>query len=458
MSDMLIINARLVDPATTHDRMGWLYVRNGLIADTDEGDLPAAGRPDGAVIIDAKGAVLAPALVDVGVNMDPTGSHGDTWPTLQKAAAAGGVSTVIIAPSAQTPLDTPDAMAGLISLAKHDAGDVHLHGLAPLTTPWNTGENLAELTLLHHAGAIGFVSSGNDLRDLHRLRQAMLYAGQFNTPILASVREPNLETGAIAGSGDIAHRFGLPGAPTVAEHIAASTLHALAQDTQTPLILDGISTNAGLAGAGLPHGDHTAAIRHTTSASSTDTPAPPLRWATPATALMFNDIDTGTLDPAFRLSPPLRSEDDRTGLVDAVYASTRNAIIRSQHWAAPLHTKRQLFAEAAPGAPGLETLLSAVLSTASQLDIALADALAPVTTTPRNVYDLPGGSLKVGEPADLVVFDPHAPWVCRPDALHTSGRITPFAGRRLLGMVKATIIGGHLAWDAMSPQNQAPAA
>ncbi len=424
MRDLLFINARIVDPDSGRDGLGWAYIRDNKIADIDGGAHPG-GKPEGVRVINGDGLVLAPALIDVGVQGDLFSGEGDDWPTLSSAAAAGGVGTIVLRPSLSTPLDTPERINAAMGLRGHN--DPRLAVVGGLLA--ETG--IAELAMMRELGSLAAYLAPERAGDLKRARAAMTYASSLDLPIIAPARERRLEAGSVAHDGETAARFGLPGAPAIAEQIAAFTFGSLGRDVGANTIISDISTAHGLSGA-----------------SYVD---PPPVIAAPATALFFNDVDTASLDPGLRIVPPIRDENDRMMLRSAV-ASRVVSIITSNHCAIPARDKLSPFADAAPGAPGLETLLSALLSLAADGEMTLAQALYPVTTGPARTLGLASGRCAKGAPADLVLFDPRAPWVCKPEGMLTSATTTPFAGRKMIGRVRLTVAAGRVIYDELSEE------
>ncbi|MHA6289495.1 dihydroorotase [Maricaulis sp. CAU 1757] len=419
MSDCLaIINARLVDPASGHDAPGGVLVENGCIVQVGaEIDRDAADE-----VIDARGRILAPALIDLrcareaGLTPD-----GETLESLLAGAAVGGIGTLVLAPNDDSPLDNAGGFAGM---AKSYASKRPRVLTAAAATTGLRGEQMAEIGLMVKAGAAYIANGDRPVADARLMRRLLAYTSQFDTWLSVRPADADLSSGAVALESDWSARFGLPSEPAVSERIAIGRDAALAELSGGRLMIDRLSTAAGLE-----------ALRQ---ARARD-----LEIATTVAIahLSLNEVDAGGLDSAFRMDPPLRSEADRLALVEAVAAGDIDAVV-SDHRPTPLDDKGEPFALAAPGTLAVETLLGALLGLVHDGQLDLLDALRVVTSGPADLLGLPQGRISEGAPADLILVDGDAPWVCDPDRFRSPRRNSAWAGRRFQGRVLQTIVGG----------------
>ena len=425
-SRIAFVNARLVDPESAYDGPGCLLIQEGVIEDVQH-RATFAGRIDEARVIDCEGAVLAPGLVDLRVRTgEPGAETRETLKTATDAAAAGGVMTIVLQPDSDPAIDEP-AMIDFLTRRGRDLGSIHVLAAGALTKGLR-GEELAEIGLMAEAGAAYFTDADHVIGDSRVMRRIMAYATAFNALVSHRPADPWLSRGAAATDGELAGRMGLPSVPAVAERIMLERDLALAELTGARLLVDQITTADALESLarGRARGLDVAAsvsINH----------------------LSFNEIDIGEYRTFFRLDPPLRPEADRLALIEAVRDGLIDAIV-SAHTPVPAEGKRLPFAEAAPGAVGLETLLPAALSLHHEHGIDLIDVMRPLTHGPAQLLGLAGGRLSPGAPADLVLFDPDAPIVVDAERLVSRSKNSPFDGRRLQGRVQMTLAAGRIVW------------
>lgn len=425
--DLAILNARLIDPASGHDGAASVLVRDGRIAAVES--RPALeGLPEDVERIDAGGAVLAPGLVDLRVKTgEPGAEPKETLKSACLAAAAGGVTTIVVQPDTDPAIDDP-AMVDFVQRRAGALGLIHVHVAGALTRGLD-GERMAEIGLMDEAGAVYFTDGDRVVRNSRTLRRVMAYAGAFNALVAHRPADPWLSEGACATDGELAARLGLPGAPAVAERITLERDLALVELTGARFLVDQISTADALDSfvRGRARGLEIAAsvsINH----------------------LCFNEIDIGDYRTFYRLDPPLRPESDRLALVEAVRDGVID-VITSAHTPAPAEDKRLPFSEAAPGASGLETLLAAALTLHHDAGLDLIDVLRPLTAGPAALLGLDAGAVSAGAPADLVLFDPDAPVVIDAARLRSKSRNSPFDGRRLQGRILLTVADGRIVHD-----------
>ena len=427
---LALVNARLLDPATGYDGPGCLVVAEGVLADVQR--TPGLGAPSPDLLVhDCGGLALAPGLIDIRVKTGEPGSEPkETLKSAGRAAAAGGVTTMVVQPDTDPAIDEPSVVDFILRRAR-DIELVHVHPAGAATRALD-GRRMAELGLMAEAGALYFTDADRPIVDSKVFRRVLAYAKGFGRPVAHRPAEPHLTTGAVATEGAFASWLGLPAAPALAERVMLERDLALAELTGAHLIVDQITTADALetlarAKARGVQITATASINH----------------------LCFNEVDIGDYRTFFRLDPPLRQEADRQAVVDAV-ASGLVQVVTSAHTPAPAEDKRLPFSEATPGAVGLETLLPALLSLHHEGGIGLLDLLGAVTAGPAALLGLPAGRLGRGAPADLVLFDPEAPRVIDAAALLSKSKNSPFDGRRLQGEVHLTLVDGRIVHGALA--------
>lgn len=422
------VNARVVDPETRFDGPGCVVVSDGTIADVRQGPSLGSGSPDMRVV-DCNGAVLAPGLIDCRVKSgEPGAEHRETLASVSKAAAAGGVTTIVLQPDTDPPVDQP-AMVDFILRRARDLETIHIH-VAGAATRGLAGQHMAEIGLMDEAGAIYFSDADRVIANSKVMRRALEYAGAFNALVSHRPADPWLSEGSVATEGELAARLGLPSAPAVAERIMLERDLALVELTGARFLIDQIST-----------ADALDSLRRARDKG--------LEVAASCSInhLTFNEVDVGDYRTFYRLDPPLRPERDRQALIEAVAEGLIDVVV-SAHAPSPAGEKRRPFSEAEPGAVGLETLLPALLSLHHEEGHDLATLLRPVTLGPAQLLGLPGGRISAGAPADLVLIDIDAPLAIDANRLLSKSKNSPFDGRRLQGEVLLTMVEGRIVHQA----------
>ena len=418
------VNARMVDPETGYDGPGCLVVTEGVIADVARRPRLEAPSPD-LRMIDCAGALLIPGLIDLRVKTgEPGAEPKETLKSAARAAAAGGVTTIVLQPDTDPALDDPAAIDFVLRRGR-DLDLVHVLA-AGAATQGCRGERLAEIGLMVEAGCAYVTDGDRTLRDSRVLRRVLSYADAHGALVAHRPADPWLSEGACATDSELSAWLGLPGAPAIAERITLERDLALAELTGARLLLDQLTT-----------ADSCARLA--------DARARGLRVAATAgiNHLSFNELDVGDYRTFYRLDPPLRREDDRQALVDAVESGLVEAVV-SAHTPAPAEDKRLPFAEAAPGAVGLETLLAALLSLHHEGRCALLPLIRAVTLGPARLLGVEAGRLSPGAPADLVLCDMGAPRIVNAEKLLSKSKNSPFDGRRLQGEVLLTMVDGRV--------------
>jgi dihydroorotase len=419
-----IRNGRVIDPATGMDRVAPLFVADGRVAGI--GDAPPGWQADRTV--DAQRLVVAPGLVDLAARLrEPGLEHKATLESEMEAAIAGGVTSLACPPDTDPPLDEP----GLVEMLKHRArllNQAHLYPLGALTVGLQ-GTTLTEMGELAEAGCVAFSHADHPLVDTQLLLRAMQYAATFGHAVWLRPEEPHLARGGVAHEGEVATRLGLPAIPAIAETIALSTIFALARETRVRLHLCRLSTAEGVA-----------------MVAAAKDEGLPVTCDVDVHHLHLCDVDIGWFDSAAHLRPPLRGVRDRIALRAGVADGTIDAVC-SDHAPVDDDAKQLPFGEAEPGATALELLLPLVLKWAAEQRIGLPAALARITSQPAGVLGVEAGTLQIGAPADLCIFDPAQAWRVTPQALRSQGRNTPFAGYEVVGKVKCTLVGGQIVYE-----------
>ncbi|HEX6859306.1 MAG TPA: dihydroorotase [Caulobacteraceae bacterium] len=425
---LALTNARLVDPQSGYDGKGALLVRDGLIAEVLQDRQPKDLSADFEVI-DCGGAMLCPGLVDLRVKTgEPGHETKETLKSASKAAAAGGVTSIVVQPDTNPAVDDPSVVDFIMRRAR-DIQGVHVYAAGAATKNLG-GEQMAEIGLMREAGCVYITDADRPIVDSKVFRRVLAYANAFGAMVAHRPADPWLSKGAAATEGEFAGRMGLPSAPAIAEKIMLERDLALAELTGARLLVDQITTAGALESLrrardkGLPV-VATASINH----------------------LSFNEIDIGDYRTFAKVDPPLRSEDDRQALIEALASGLIDAVV-SAHAPAPAEDKRLPFDEAAPGAVGLQTLLPALLSLHHEGRIPLAELVRTVTLTPAELIGLKCGRLSAGAPADLVVCNIDAPVLIDADKLVSKSRNSPFDGRRLQGQVLLTLVDGRAVFRA----------
>ena len=420
------VNARLVDPASSLDTTGGVVVADGVVADLGphlaRASALAAVGPRGIETVDCAGAVLAPALVDMRVQLrEPGEEHKETMATAGEAAAAGGVATMVCLPNTRPPIDDPSLVESVFRRAR-DTCRVRVFPYAAVTRGL-LGREMTEIGLLSEAGAVGFSDGTAAIADAQLMRRALAYARIVGRPIIQHPEEPALASGAM-NAGEIATRLGLSGIPVAAEVIMVERDLRLVELTGGRLHVAHVSTGAAVD-----------ALRRAKARGL------PVSADTAPQYFALNETAVGEYRTFAKLSPPLRGEDDRKAVIEGIKDGTIDAIA-SDHAPHDQDSKRLPFAQAAAGMIGLETLLAVSLDLVHNGHLSLPGVLAKLTINPATILALKGGRLAKGEPADLVVFDPELPWRIEERNFRSKSKNSPFDGRPVQGRVLRTLVAG----------------
>ena len=413
---ILFENARLIDPEAGTDAPGTLVVAGGVIQDG-----PA---PRGAEAIDCAGLCLAPGIVDLGVKVSEPGErHRESFRSASEAACAGGVTTIVTRPDTDPAIDAPEALAYVVRRAR-EAARVRVAPMAALTRG-REGRQMTEMAFLLDAGAAAFTDCDAVIADARIAARCLTYAASLGALVLGHVQEPTLSAGASATSGKFATLRGLAGVPPVAERMGLERDLALVEMTGARWHADQITTAAALP-----------ALERARAAGLDVTAGTSIHHAT------LNALDVADWRTFFKVKPPLRDEDDRRAVVEALRSGLIDTL-SSYHTPQDEESKRLPYEAAASGAVGLETLLPAAMQLHHTDGLDLAVLWRALSLNPARRLGLPGGRLSPGAPADLVLFDPDAPFVLDRFALRSKSKNTPFDGARMQGRVRGTWVGGE---------------
>ncbi len=424
---ILLANARIVDPSRDMDFSGDLLIADGVIRDAKRG-IHAAGVPEGTEVVDCGGRLVAPGLVDMRAFIgEPGAEYRETLASASQAAAAGGVTTIVCQPDTDPVIDDP-AIVDFVMRRARDTAIVHVQPMAALTKGLQ-GRELAELGLLKAAGAVAFTDGAKSVVNAQVMRRALVYAGDFDALVVHHTEDPDLIGDGVMNEGEFAARLGLFGIPKAAETIM------LERDIRLVAL-----SRARYHAASITCAELLAVLRRAKEAGL------PVSAAASVNHLTLNEIDIGAYRTFFKVSPPLRRDEDRIALIEALGEGLLD-VVMSDHNPQDVETKRLPFAEAAPGAIGLETMLAAALRLVHNGQMTLGALLKAMSTRPAELLGLQAGTLKPGSVADVIVADIDEPWVLDPDKLRSKCKNTPFDEARLQGRVLRTIVAGRTVFE-----------
>ncbi|WP_417600493.1 dihydroorotase [Pararhodobacter oceanensis] len=416
-------NARLIDPEAGTDRLGSLVADDGQITEIDP-ETP----PQGAEVIDCRGKCLAPGLVDWGVHVgEPGARHKESLRTAGQAAAAGGVTTFITRPDTSPAVDMPETLDFLRRRSASES-PVNIHHMAALTRN-REGQEMAEIGFLLDAGALAFTDGENVAQGTKVLGRCLTYARSLGALVVGHPQDPGLSKGAAVTTGKFASLRGLPGVSPMAERMGFDRDMALVEMTGVRY-----------------HADQITCARSLPALERAKKNGLDVTAGVSIHHLTLNEFDVGDYRTFFKLTPPLRAEDDRIAVIQAV-ADGLIDVICSMHTPQDEESKRLPFEEAAAGAVGLETLLPASMRLYHSGYLTLPQLWRAMALNPARRLGLPCGRLSAGAPADLVLFDPDAPFVLDRFALRSKSKNTPFDGTRMEGKVLATYVAGQPVYE-----------
>jgi len=419
---LALVNARLIDPASGLDAFGGLLIANGAIADL--GMHITEGSIEGADSLDCGGRTVAPGLIDMMVFCgEPGHEHRETLATASRAAAAGGVTTICCMPNTDPVIDDV-ALVDFVLRRARDTALVNVHPMAAMTRDLK-GTDMAELGLLQDAGAIAFTNGKSSVASAKLMRNVLSYAKDYNALIVHHLEDADLAGDGVMNEGEVATRLGLRGIPTEAETMVLDRDIRLVELTGGRYHAGQISCRASLE-----------VIR------SAKARGLPVTCGVSINHLTLNENDIGPYRTFFKMTPPLRSEDDRQAMVEGVARGDIDVIV-SAHDPRGAEGKRRPFAEANEGAVGLETMLAAGLRLFHNGQITLHRLLNALSARPAELLGLAGGRLVKGAPADLALIDLEMPWTVAGDELSSKSKNTPFDEARFEGRALVTFVAGR---------------
>lgn len=419
-----ITNTRLFDPASNLDEIGnILFNEEGIIACGK--DIPL---PQDVTTIDGTGLVTTPGLVDMQVFIgEPGGEYRETLATASQAAAAGGVTTMIMMPDTQPVIDDA-ALVDYISRRARGTALVNVHPMAGITKGLD-GEMMNEFGLLHEAGAVAFTDGSRSVMNARIMQKAMSYAANFNALIMHHAIDTNLVGEGVMNESELAIRLGLSGIPVIAETIMIERDIRLVEATGARYHIAQISSRKSID-----------IVRQAKDKGL------PVTCGVSSNHLMLNQNDVENYRTFAKLMPPLRTEEDRQALIEAIADGTIDVIV-SGHNPQGEDAKRRPFGEAEFGSIGVETLLAAGLTLHHEVKVPLTRLIEAMSTTPSRLLGLSAGTLSIGHPADLILIDIDAPWIVDADNLHSRSRNAAIEGRKVQGKVTETIVSGKTVFS-----------
>src|SRR5882724_7791992 len=424
---ILLANARILDPSRDLDIEGDLLLADGIVREMKRG-IGAAGVPEGTEVVECRGKIVAPGLIDMRAFVGEPGAESrETIASATQAAAAGGVTTIVCQPDTEPAIDDPTIVDFIMRRAR-DTGIVHVQVMAALTKGLK-GEEMTEIGLLKAAGAVGFTDGARSVTNAQVMRRALIYARDFDALIVHHTEDPDLTGEGVMNEGEFAARLGLIGAPKAAETIM------LERDIRLVALTEGRYHAASLTCA-----ESLDVLKRAKDAGLSVTASASINH------LALNENDVGAYRTFFKMSPPLRDEEDRRALLDALESGLID-VVMSDHNPQDVEVKRLPFAEAASGAVGLQTMLPAALRLVHNGELDFKTLIRAMSTRPAELLGLPGGSLRAGSPADVVVIDPDTPWVLDPADLKSQCKNTPSDEARFSGRVVRTIVGGRTVYE-----------
>lgn len=423
---LALINARLVDPASGMDQPGGLVIEKGLVADL--GVHLRRNAPDGAEVIDCGGHMLCPGLIDAQVSTgEPGNEHRETLASASRAAAAGGVTTIVCMPDTDPVIDQV-ALVDFIARRARDTAIVNVHTMAAITKGLK-GQEMTEIGLLKEAGAIAFTDGKQSIANARIMRNVLAYARDFGALICHHTQDQNLIDGGAVNAGEVATRLGLPGIPKTAEIIMVERDIRLVE----------------LSG-GRYHAATISCQEALTAIRAAKARRLPVTCGISINHLALNERDIGSYRTFHKLKPPLRSEEDRAAMVRGLAQGDIDIIV-SCHDPQGVDGKRRPFAEAVDGAVGLETLLAAALRLHHNEGVGLLPLLKALTVNPAKLLGLPSGRLAKGAPGDVIVVDLGHPWMVVKEQLTSRAKNTPFDEAKMQGRVLRTLVAGRTVYN-----------
>ena len=414
----LLTNAKVIDPVTETISDGEVMFEDGIIIPKQTADKT----------IDCKGHYISPGLIDIGVKVgEPGERHKESYKSAGAAAAAGGVTTIITRPDTYPAIDTPEVLE-FIRRRAQEVCPVNVFHMVALTKE-RAGREMTEIGFLKDAGAVAFTDFTNVVKNSKILLRALSYAKSLDALVIGHPQDPDLSDATSATSGKFASLRGLPSVTPLAERMTLDRDMALVELTGVRYHFDQITTARSIS-----------ALKRAKKSGHKVTAGTSIHHLT------LNEFDIADYRSFFKLNPPLRSENDRVAVIDAVNSGIID-VISSFHTPQDEESKRLPFETAAAGAVGLETLLPASLQLFHNQSVSLEKLIKTMTLNPANLLGLPSGRITSGAPADLIVFDADIPFILDRETLKSKSKNTPFDGQKLQGRVRRTIVAGETIFE-----------
>ena len=414
----LLTNAKVIDPVTETISDGEVMFEDGVIIPRETAD----------ETFDCQGQYICPGLIDLGVKVgEPGERHKESYKSAGAAAAAGGVTTIVTRPDTNPAIDTPEVLE-FIRRRAQEVCPVNVFHMVALTKE-RAGQEMTEIGFLRDAGAVAFTDFTNVVKNSKILLRALSYAKSLDALVIGHPQDPDLSDDTSATSGKFASLRGLPSVTPLAERMALDRDMALVELTGVQYHFDQITT-----ARSIPALERAKKNGHKITAG------------TSIHHLTLNEFDIADYRSFFKLNPPLRSENDRLAIIDAVNSGVID-VISSFHTPQDEESKRLPFETAAAGAVGLETLLPASLQLFHNQSVSLGKLIKTMTLNPALLLGLPGGRISPGAPADLIIFDADIPFILDRENLKSKSKNTPFDGHKLQGKVRRTIVAGKTIFE-----------
>ena len=414
----LLTNAKVIDPVTETISDGEVMFEDGVIIPRETAD----------ETFDCQGQYICPGLIDLGVKVgEPGERHKESYKSAGAAAAAGGVTTIVTRPDTNPAIDTPEVLE-FIRRRAQEVCPVNVFHMVALTKE-RAGREMTEIGFLKDAGAVAFTDFTNVVKNSKILLRALSYAKSLDALVIGHPQDPDLSDDTSATSGKFASLRGLPSVTPLAERMAIDRDMALVELTGVQYHFDQITT-----ARSIPALERAKENGHRITAG------------TSIHHLTLNEFDIADYRSFFKLNPPLRSENDRLAIIDAVNSGVID-VISSFHTPQDEESKRLPFETAAAGAVGLETLLPASLQLFHNQSVSLGKLIKTMTLNPALLLGLPGGRISPGAPADLIIFDADIPFILDRENLKSKSKNTPFDGHKLQGKVRRTIVAGKTIFE-----------
>tara|TARA_Y100000590_G_C15686157_1_gene1001732 strand:- start:782 stop:2083 length:1302 start_codon:yes stop_codon:yes gene_type:complete len=427
-NELILNNARIIDPESGFDAFGYIYIKDGKINNFEKKINKSFSK--NIKVIDCNKKILCPGIIDMSVSTGEPGSeHKETIFTASKAAASGGITTIITLPDTKPCIDDVALVEFIIRRAKNE-GIVNVLPMASLTKNL-AGEQMAEIGLLKEAGAVAFTDGYNSIANAKIMRLALAYASNFDALIVHHTEVPELIKNTDMNEGEVSTILGLEGAPSVAESIMIERdIGLLNSISHGRYHISSIST-----------AESVETVRNAKKNINTNK----ISAAVAPYHFTLNEKEIFEYRTFAKLSPPLRTETDRQAIIKGIKDDTIE-IIASHHRPEPQEKKRLPFAQAAFGSVGLETLLATSLNLYHNKEMELIDVLHKLTAGPANLLRLNSGKIKIGYPADLILFDPETPWKVNSDNFLSKSKNSTYDEKPLQGKVLITLVAGKIVF------------